>query len=132
MRTIWILIAVALATGVLTSCAMNTVSSSCFCVTRHDSGPPGAPLDTWTNHGAPSGYADEGAFAELTFLSIRGDQGVQVFVCNQHRLITSIEGDDFGPYLFWVPPGCTIAIRCQDRGPFRGGCEVEYRFRWIR
>ena len=69
--------------------------------------------------------------SELTFLSIRGDQGIQVFVCNQHRLLTSIEIDDQGPELFSVPPGCTIQIRCARREGQSGGCETEYRFRWL-
>ena len=136
MRTISVLIAAALLAGVLTSCGVNTGSSSCLCVTRHASGEKGEVLDSWVNFGipeagAPSGYVDEVAVAELTFLSIRGDQGIQVFVCNQHRLLTSIEIDDQGPELFSVPPGCTIQIRCARREGQSGGCETEYRFRWL-
>jgi hypothetical protein len=98
-------IAVALATGVLTSCAGSSV-------TRKASGGQGASLDLWVNFGfpktgIPSGYVDGAAVAELTFLSIRGNQGVQVFVCNQHTKLTAIEIDDLGPdcsgFLLAVP-----------------------------
>ena len=136
MRTIWIVIAVALATVVLTSCTMSTFNSDCQCVTRHASGGKGESLDLWVNFGipesgVPSGYDDEAALAELTFLSIRGSQGIQVFVCNQHRKLTAIEIDDLGPDLFWVPPGCALNMRCASREGVAGGCEVDYRFRWL-
>lgn len=136
MRMIWVLMAAALTTGILTSCGMNTVRSSCLCVTQHASGEKGEVLNSWANFGlpevgAPSGYVDEVAVAELTFLSIRGDQGIQVFVCNQHRQLTAIEIDDLGPELFSVPPGCTIQIKCANREGRSGGCETEYRFRWL-
>jgi hypothetical protein len=93
-------------------------------------------LDTWVNFGipetgAPEGFADQVALAELTFLSIRGSQGIQVNVCNQHRQLTAIQIDDLGPELFAVPPGCAIQIRCASRNGVSGGCEADYRFRWL-
>jgi hypothetical protein len=81
--------------------------------------------------GAPEGFIAQIAVAELTFLSIRGDQGIQVNVCNQHRKLTAIEIDDLGPDLFSVPPGCTIHLLCASRDGHSGGCEVDYRFRWL-
>jgi hypothetical protein len=120
----------------LASCS-TAGSDDCLCVTRHASGGKGASLDLWVNFdipptGAPEGFVAQVAVAELTFLSIRGDQGIQVNVCNQHRKLTAIQIDDLGPDLFSVPPGCTIHIRCGSREGRSGGCEVDYRFRWLR
>jgi hypothetical protein len=122
---IWVLIAAALATGILASCGTLSPKDNCLCVTRHASGEKGAPLDTWVNFG------ENVAVAELTFLSIRGDQGIEVLVANQTRKLTAIQIDNLGPDLFGVPPGAAIQIRCAQRVGHELGCEVDYRFRWL-
>ena len=121
--------------GFLTGCSSMT-GASCDCVTRTAKGGKGASLDLWANSGipdtgAPEGYADDVAYGELTFLSIKGSQGVQVSVCNQSRLLTAIEIEDLGPDVFAVPPGCTLHLQCGSRETVSGGCEVHYRFRWL-
>ena len=133
MRIIWMIVAATLVTGILASCS---TTAGCNCVTRSASGEKGASLDIWVNFdlpdtGAPEGYVGEVAYAELTFLSIKGEQGVQVNVCNQHRKLTAPEIDDLGPDLFAVPPGCTIHLSCASREGVSGGCDVEYQFRWL-
>jgi hypothetical protein len=131
-RSIWSALVVI---GFLASCSSMT-RSSCDCVTRVANGGKGASLDVWVNFGipdsgAPEGYVDEVAYAELTFLSIKGEQGAQVFVCNQHRLLTAIEIENLGPDVFAVPPGCAVNLQCASREHVSGGCEVKYRFRWL-
>ncbi len=102
-------------------------------MTRQASGIKGESLDTWAYHGSPiENDTGEGAFAELTFLSIKGDQGVVVSVCNKTMQLTTLEIDNLGPDLFWVPPGCTVHLNCARREGRSGGCEVKYRFRWLR
>jgi hypothetical protein len=126
------LLTISAVTLVLGSCA-TIGSDDCFCVTRHASGGKGAPLDTWVNFALPGTGTPQGpvAVAELTFLSIRGSQGIQVEVCNQPRKLTATAIDDLGPDLFAVPPGCAIQTRCGARDGVSGGCEADYRFRWL-
>jgi hypothetical protein len=97
---------------------------SCACVTRRSSAIVGAPLNTWCTFDTP-------AVGELSFLSIRGDSGITVFVSNQHRMNTAVEIDNIGPDLFLVPAGTCIQIRCTRRQGASVGCRSDYRFRWL-
>lgn len=71
------------------------------------------------------------AYAEITFRSVKGQQGAQVLVCNQHRKSTAIQIDNLGPDIFAVPPGCAVNLRCAARDAVSGGCEIDYQFRWL-
>lgn len=122
--------------GILALFAGNGVSSDCDFITRQASGRKGHALDTWVNHGPleseePAGKYNRVALAELTFFFSRGQQGIRVLVCNQQRKLTAIEIDDVGPDVHRVPSGCAIQIRCDARDGVSGGCEADYRFRWI-